>query len=206
MPLTVLPEGSTLRGVTALPVAIEDRPAVRVELLDDLTYGVYGVDNVDKPTFAILPIEVLDGVIEVDVRSRLNGKGPAEARAFAGLAFRIRNGGEAFECVYVRPLNGRKVDAPPIRHERAVQWFAYPDWPFDRLREAHPGRYEAGADIGPDEWLRLRVEFSGRRVTATIDGVEVLSVESLVEPAAGRVGLFVDIGTEAYFANLIVRT
>ena len=36
----------------------------------------------------------------------------------------------------------------------AVQYFAYPDWKFDRLREEFPdGRYEAGADIGPDEWI-----------------------------------------------------
>jgi hypothetical protein len=34
--------------------------------------------------------------------------------------------------------------------QRAVQYFAYPDWKFDRLREEFPdGRFEAGADIAP---------------------------------------------------------
>lgn len=39
---------------------------------------------------------------------------------------------------------------------------------------------------------------------AYIDGVLVLEVQSKVSPANGAVGLWVDIGTEAYFSNLHV--
>jgi hypothetical protein len=90
------------------------------------------------PTFVILPITFINGTIEVDILSRLNGKGPADARAFAGLAYRIIDGGDHFEAVYLRPLNGRKTNPSNPRDQRAIQYFAYPDWPFDRLREMYP--------------------------------------------------------------------
>jgi hypothetical protein len=35
--------------------------------------------------------------------SRLNGKGPADARAFAGIAYRVTADGDQFEAVYLRP-------------------------------------------------------------------------------------------------------
>lgn len=74
----------------------------------------------------------------VDILSRLNGKGAADARAFAGIAYRITPGGDRFEAVYLRPLNGWKTNPPSPRDQRAVQYFAYPDWKFDRLRERVP--------------------------------------------------------------------
>jgi hypothetical protein len=59
------------------------------------------------------------------------------------------------------------------RDQRAIQYFAYPDWKFDRLREQYPdGDYEAGADIGPDEWITLKLDIDDTRLTATINGTE----------------------------------
>jgi Domain of Unknown Function (DUF1080) len=95
---------------------------------------------------------------------------------------------------------------PSPRDKRAIQYFAYPDWPFDRLRaEYFDGRYEAPVDIGPDEWIKFRIDVGEASVAATVNGTEVLRI---VQPKAqaqpGRVGLFVDIGTEAYFSNLLI--
>ena len=173
---TRLPAGARLRSVTAAPATAAGRTALRVELTDAVTLrGTPGVDYIDMPTFVIIPARFTTGTIEVDILSRLNSKGPADARAFAGIAYRITDDGDRFEAVYVRPLNGAKTSPPPPRHQRAVQYFAYPDWKFDRLRVEYPdGRYEAGADIAPD--------------------------------TAGAVGLFVDIGTEAYFSNLQITS
>jgi hypothetical protein len=36
------------------------------------------------------------------------------------------------------PLNGRKTNPPSPRDQRAIQYFAYPNWKFDRLREQYP--------------------------------------------------------------------
>ncbi|HEY8662266.1 MAG TPA: family 16 glycoside hydrolase [Propionibacteriaceae bacterium] len=203
--LTTLPEGAELRSVVATPATRDGRQVLRVSLTDEVTlHGAPGVDYVDQPTFVILPVPFENGTLEVDVCSGLNALAPDYARGFAGLAYRISDAREWFEAVYVRPLNGRSLNPPTPRERRTIQYFAYPDWPFDRLREERPdGPYESGADIVPGAWLTLKVHVDGDRLTAWIDGVEVLSVApSLVPASRGHIGLFVDIGTEAYFSNL----
>jgi hypothetical protein len=203
--LTKLPEGSKLRGVTAVPAEVAGHRALRVELTDAVTLeGKPGVDYVDMPTFVIIPADFTNGTIEVNILSRLNGKGPADARAFAGLAYRVAADGDHFEAVYLRPLNGLKTTPPSPRDQRAIQYFAYPDWKFDRLREQYPdGDYEAGADIGPDEWITLKLDIDDTRLTATINGTKALALrETKAAPVAGAVGLFVDIGSESFFSNL----
>jgi hypothetical protein len=206
--LAALPEGSKLRSVTAVPADIVGRRALRVELTDDVTLGGKpGVDYVDMPTFVIIPAGFQNGNIEVDILSRLNGKGPADARAFAGIAYRISDSGERFEAVYLRPLNGWKTNPPSPRDQRAIQYFAYPDWKFDRLREEYPdGRYEAGANIGPDEWITLKLDIENTRLKATVNRTEALAVtETKALPVAGDIGLFVDIGSESFFSNLSIN-
>ena len=205
--LDQLPEESRLRSVTAAPADIAGRQALRVELTDTVTFnGRPGVDYVDTATFVIIPATFTDGTIEVDILSRLNGKGPADARAFAGIAYRIAEGGDRFEAVYLRPLNGLKTNPPSPRDQRAIQYFAYPDWPFDRLRTEYPdGRYDAPADIGPDEWTKLRIDVESTAVDVVVNGTTVLRIsETEAAPAAGAVGLFVDIGSESYFSNLTI--
>jgi hypothetical protein len=129
---------------------------------------------------------------------RLNGKGPADARAFADVAYRITDGGDRFEAVYLRPLNGWETNPPSPRHQRAVQYFACPDLRFDRPREEFPdGRYGAGADIGPDEWTTLRIDIDDTRLTVAVNGTVVLTlIETRRAPAAGNISLFVEIGSE----------
>jgi hypothetical protein len=204
--LAVLPEGSTLHSVTATPAVASGRTALRVELTDAVTLqGAPHIDYVDMPTFVALPAAFENGTIEVDILSRLNGKGPPDARAFAGIAYRIAGDHERFEAVYVRPLNGSKASPPPPRDQRAVQYFAYPEWKYERLREKYPdGRYEAGADIGPDEWIHLKIDVD-TQVKVTINGTETLAIaDTKGKQAAGSIGLFVDIGTEAFFSNLVL--
>jgi len=201
------PAGLRLRSVTAIATDISGRRALRVELTDRVTLeGQPGIDYIDKPTFAIMPIEMTDGIISVDILSRLNGNAPNYARAFAGIAYRIAGEGNHFEAVYLRPLNGLKCCPPVPRDKRAIQYFAYPEWPFDRLRETYAdGRYEAGANIGPSEWNTLKLDICGSQLTASVNGQTALVVgKAKIRPQPGAIGLFVDIGTEAYFSNLTV--
>jgi hypothetical protein len=105
------------------------------------------VKEVDEPTFAKLKgITFRDGTIEVMVKSKLLKDAPDFARGFIGVAFRIQKDHTKFESIYVRPTNGRSTDE--VRRARAIQYFAYPDYKFSRLREESPGSYEAKADIG----------------------------------------------------------
>lgn len=206
-PLDELPAGATLHSVTATPVVIEGRAALRVSLTDDVTFnGIPDVDYHDEPTFVRIPAGFESGSVEFDVRSRLNAMAPEYARAFAGLAYRISEAGDRFECVYLRPMNGRALNPPGPRALRAAQYFVYPEWKFDRLREVYPdGPFEAGADILPDNWIHVRVEIHDRSLLLRVDGQLVLHIEqTLAEPIRGDLGLWVDIGTEAYFANLVI--
>jgi len=142
--------------------------ALRVELTDEVTLqGKPGVDYVDMPTFVIIPADFNNDTIEVDILSRLNGKGPQTLGHSPESPCRIADGGEHFEAVYLRPLNGLKTNPPSPRDERAIQYFAYPDWKFDRLREEYPdGRYEAAANIGPEEWIKLKIDIDDTHVSA----------------------------------------
>jgi hypothetical protein len=117
---------------------------------DGLTFG----DYVDQLTFVHIPADFGSGIVEVDVLSQLSLDAPAYARAFACLVYRIAENQDSFEAVYVQPLNGAEENPSGPRARRKVQYFAYPGWNFDRLREEYSdGRYESGADIGPDEWI-----------------------------------------------------
>jgi hypothetical protein len=203
--LATLPNGLRLRSVTANSATIAGRTALRVSLAEEIAVnGKYGVDFVDMPTFALLPATIRNGTISVDIFARLADNAPDFARAFAGIAYRVVNGGERFESVYLRPLNGLKLNPPPPRNKRALQYFAYPDWRFERLREEYPdGRYEAGADIGSSEWTNLTVDLQEMRLRVTVNGVVVMSLDQTkADPVEGSVGLFVDIGTEAFFSDL----
>jgi hypothetical protein len=78
--LTELPEGSKLRAVTAVPPRSLAAGLSGVELTDAVTLeGKPGVDYVDMPTFVIIPASFTNGTIEVNILSRLNGRGPADA-------------------------------------------------------------------------------------------------------------------------------
>ncbi|HSN43125.1 MAG TPA: MarR family transcriptional regulator [Propionibacteriaceae bacterium] len=201
-----LPSGSVESRVQAAAVRIDDRDAVRVQLPADVElHGTPGVDFIDQRTFLELPIEFESGVLTVDVRSGLSATAPPDARAFVGLAFAVTP--ESFESVYLRPLNGRSLAPEPPRSERAVQYFAYPQWDFQKLRDTFPGDFfEAGADIAPNRWTQLRLSVQPERIDVEVDGVRVLTVtERLTDPRSGHLGLFVDIGTVAYFSNLVVE-
>ena len=200
-----LPAGASLHQVTAGPAEYKGRKALKIEFTDAANKGPPGVDVLfDMPTFVLIPGNLKNATIEVDVLGRLNGKGLPDARAFVGLAYRVVDGGARFESVYLRPLNGRKTNPPSPRDKRAIQYFVYPDWKFDRLRKEYPdGRYESGADIADDEWIRLKLDIEDTRVRVSVNGKEEFAPTDLkAAPEAGGIGLWVGRGTEGYFSNL----
>jgi hypothetical protein len=206
LPLKTVPDHAESMGVTCATCHIAGRDALCLVLSDERRRGVLGRDFGDEPTFLLLPVSMMDGTIEVDVLARLLPDAPDYARGFIGLAYRVQGDGTCFESIYVRPMNGRGMAPPPPRHLRAVQYFAYPEWKFDRLRADEPdGGYEAAADVAPNTWISLRLDISGNRVCASIDGVQTLVISpTKLPPQDGRIGLWVDIGTEGYFSNLRV--
>ena len=159
----------------------------------------------DENTYAKLSgSSFRNGVIEVDMLSRLLPDAPDFARGFIGIAFRISGDDTKFESFYVRPTNGRTDD--PVRKAHGSQYFAYPGYTFAYFREHGVTKYEAPVDIGLDEWIHLRAVVEGGRAEFFVNGNHTLTVDDLKHgpDQAGAVGLFVDIGTEAFFKNLTI--
>ena len=163
---------------------------------------------VDEPTFArAKDVDFKDGVIEVDVLSRLQKTAPEFARGFIGVAFRIDESDSKFECIYIRPTNGRSDDQ--VRRNRSIQYFSYPEYKFDRFRAESPGKYETYADMGLNEWMRMKIIVNGSSALLYLNGSRqpVFVVHDLKHGSgsSGGIGLWVDIGTEGYFAALSIQ-
>jgi len=164
------------------------------------------VEKVDEPTFAkIKDMDFENGTIEVKGLSRLLKTAPDYARGFIGVAFRINDDNTAYESIYVRPTNGR-VDNQ-FRRNHTVQYYAYPDYKFDRLRKESNGEFETYADLGLNEWITIRIEVKGKEAKLYLNNQNSASFivsEMKGSTAKGGIGLWVDIGTEGYFKDLKV--
>lgn len=163
------------------------------------------VKEVDEPTFVrIKGTELKDGTIEVQVLSRLLNDAPAFARGFIGIAFRINKDNSKFESIYIRPTNGRAQDQ--VRRNHSIQYFAYPGYKFDRLRKEFPEVYESYADMGLDEWIKMKIVVKGKQAKLFLNDNEQpsLIVNDLKngEGSSGAIGLWVETGTEGYFTGL----
>ncbi|ULQ50943.1 hypothetical protein [Flavihumibacter fluvii] len=164
-----------------------------------------GIKDVDEPTFVkIKGVNFKNGVIEVKVLSRLLKDAPGFARGFIGIAFRINDSNTKYESIYLRPVNARVDDQ--VRRNHSIQYYAYPDYKFDRLRKEAPERYEAYADMEMDSWITMRIEVRDTQAKLFLNNNSqpALIVNDLKHGAAlsGAIGLWVDIGTEGYFADL----
>lgn len=166
------------------------------------------VIKVDEPTYVkINDLDFGDGSIELEVMGRLLPNAPDSARAFIGLAFHINSDDSKFEGIYLRPTNA--VAENQIRRNRSVQYFSYPDFKFNHSRKTNPGEFESYADIAPNEWIKMKVVVKGDNAKLYINGSQkptlIVNKMKMGANQRGGLGLWVDIGTEGYFRNLIVR-
>ena len=180
---------------------LKDKEVVKV--IKDST-----VTEVDEPTFIKLKdIEFKNGTIEVKVLSKLLPNAPEGARGFIGIAFRINDSNSKFECIYIRPTNGRANIQ--LRRNRSIQYFSFPDYKFDRLRKEAPGEYESYADMGLNEWIKLKilVKDSQAKLFVNESRQPSLIVNDLKHGAnsSGAIALWIDVGTEGYFSELKIQ-
>lgn len=163
------------------------------------------IKTFDEPTFVkIKGVEFKNGTIEVKVLSRLITNAPDWARGFIGLAFRIDDDNSKFESIYVRPTNGRSDNQ--IRRNHSIQYFAFPDFKFERLRKESPELYESYADMGLNEWINIRIEVKEKEAQLFLNNSKypVLIVKDLKLGANtnGEIGLWIGNWTEGYFKDL----
>ena len=163
------------------------------------------VRQFDEPTFAKLTgPKFKNGTIEVKLLSKLLPDAPEFARGFIGVAFRINDSNTRFEGIYIRPTNGRSDNQ--LRRNRAIQYFSFPDYKFDRLRRESPGEYESYADMTLNEWINLKIVVKDSKARLYINNSKQpsLIVNDLKHGSdvKGAIGLWVDIGTEGCFSDL----
>lgn len=156
----------------------------------------------DRDFMALLPVDFYDGTIEAEIMSTVDPQAPDFARGFVGFAFRVADG--QFEKIYLRPTNGVADDQ--VRRNHSVQYAAFPDYRFDRLRAESPERYETAADIAPGRWINVRIEVSGAKAKLYIDhrANPTLIVNDLKLGAdrKGKVGLWIESGTIAHYRKI----
>ena len=144
-----------------------------------------------------------DGVIEVDLSGDTAPDAPREHRGFVGIAFRVSPDSSHFECLYLRPKNGRSNDQ--LQRNHSAQYISMPGFPWEKLRKESPGQYESYVDLVPGQWTHVKIEVSGTSARLYVNRAEqpTLIVNDLKQPPAkGAIALWVGPGTIAHFAGL----
>ena len=148
-----------------------------------------------------------NGIIEIEVSGQPLPNANAGARGFIGLAFRVRQTDSVrYECFYIRPTNGRADDQ--LRRNHSTQYVSHPGYPWFKLRKEYPGVYESYVDLVAGEWTKLKIVVDGKEARLFVHGSDqpTLIVKDLKqELSEGAIALWIDIGTDAYFANLKIQ-
>jgi len=191
------PASFDLHKVVAETVVYEGRSALRVAEAEE-----FRDSSPDK--LVIIPgVDFYNGVIELDIAGHPIAGAQTGARGFIGIAFHLTGDAESYECIYLRPTNGRAQDQ--LRRNHSTQYISYPDYPWQRLRESAPGQYESYVDLVPGEWTRMRIEVAGTTARLFVHDAEqpVLIVNDLkLGETGGAVALRIGPSTEGFFANL----
>jgi hypothetical protein len=206
LPVTVgAGDGDMLVSGRLEPINVETKT---VEYRGKTALGVTEAAGVEASaeTLVIIPgVDFGDGTIEVDLAGAPAAGASGGARGFVGIAFRVQEDRSRYECFYLRPTNGRAEDQ--LRRNHSAQYIAHPEFPWHRLREETPGKYESYVDLAPGEWTQVKIVVSGRGARLFVHGADqpTLIVNDLkLDAAEGAIGLWIGPGTEAHFANFAV--
>ena len=185
-----------LKNVKSETVAYKGKACIRLTDADLNAPDGARLAMVDGTDFA-------DGTIELDLTGDTVPNAPPTMRGFTGIAFRVTNGGAAYESFYLRPKNGRAEDQEQRNH--STQYVSFPDFPWQRLRQETPGKYESYVDLVPGEWTRMKIEVHGVKARLYVNGSTqpALIVNDLKRgPSRGAVAYWIGPGTVAHFADL----
>jgi hypothetical protein len=161
-------------------------------------------DVPDGARFAIVTgTDFHDGVIEVDLTGDTAPGADPLFRGFTGIAFRLTADGASYESFYLRPKNGRSEDQ--LQRNHSAQYMSVPDFPWQRLRNETPGKYETYVDLVPGEWTKVKIDARGAKGRLYVNAAEqpVMIVNDLKHgDSQGAIALWVGPVTIAHFANL----
>ncbi len=153
-------KGLQAHDVTVEAVTYRGRKAVRVMPAAAADAELVAPKNGEGGGVVVLQgTSFHNGTIEVDVAGKPRAGAPSDARGFVGVAFRVAAEPSKYECVYIRPTNGRADDQ--VRRNHSTQYISMPEYEWSRLRKEAPGQYESYVDLVPGEWTKIKIEVSG---------------------------------------------
>lgn len=201
------PEDFILSGVSLERCIYLHYPAFRMTMPREAIQNPEKESLTDRNFMAWLPLDFCDGEIELWVASELIPEAPAYARGFIGVSFRINEQGQ-FESIYLRPTNSQADDQ--VRRNHSVQYVAFPEYRFDRLRRESPEQYETYAELELARWMHMRIVVEGQRAVLYLNHSEksafIVNGLKLGSNQRGGVGVWLESGTVAYFRELKIRS
>jgi hypothetical protein len=202
--------GLRLNNVVAEPATLAGKKGVRVAISPEVTRQVATMTpeqrNQIEPLALLEGSDFSSGVIEAEIAGALAPGAGEGARGFVGIAFRLQTDMRTYDAFYLRPTNGRAEDQE--RRNRSTQYISHPQWPWFRLRQETPGKYESYVDLVPDAWTKIRIEVRGDKARLFVhDNPQPVLIVNDVKSGAtarGGVALWIGPGTVAHFRNVVI--
>jgi hypothetical protein len=145
-------------------------------------------------------IEFSNGTIELDIKGA-----DKQGQSFVGIVFHGIDE-KTYDAIYFRPFNFKNADTS--RRTRAVQYISMPDYPWEKLRETHPGKYENRVTPvpDPDGWFHAKIVVNGKAISVFVNNSQQpsLQVEKLTNTTRGGIALWVGNNSAGSFANLTI--
>lgn len=203
-------QGLRLQNVVVEPATLDGKKGVRVTMSPEIARQFATMTpeqrNQIEPLAVIEGSEFSNGVIEAEIAGMPSSDAVEGAREFVGIAFRLQPDMRTYDAFYLRPTNGRAEDQE--RRNHATQYISHPAWPWFRLRQESPSKYESYADLVPNVWTKIRIEVRGDRARLYVnDNPQPVLIVNDVKSGAnarGAVALWIGPGTIAHFRNITV--
>jgi hypothetical protein len=181
-------------------LSIKDRSFKNIE--ENGKKGIKIEEGSGRNVIILNNIDFSNGTIEFDAKGR-----NVIGQSFLGLAFHIQND-STYDAIYFRPFNFSNPDT--IRRWRAVQYISLPNYQWDKLREKFPGKYENKVNPvpDPDGWFHCKIIIKDKLVSVFVNNslTPSLVVNKLTNTTKGKIGLWVENGSDGSFANLEIKS
>lgn len=217
------PAGLTLHQVEASAVNFQSRAALKLTASPAAAYSqpaptkqesgkkksVAGTGEAARRDHLALVegVEFTDGTIEVDLAGEPAAGAAGGARGFVGVAFRVQPDRRTYDCLYLRPTNGRSDDQE--RRNHSAQYISHPEHTWFALREKTPSRYESYVDIVPATWIHVKIVVAGDKAWLYVNHQEqptlIINDVKSGAGAKGSVALWFEGTTIAHYANLKIK-
>ncbi|MEZ5354319.1 MAG: hypothetical protein R2762_16905 [Bryobacteraceae bacterium] len=218
--------GLTLHNAVAAPVTFEGKKAIKVTISPQAADadgasgrwqergqkkgGGPGAGEANRMDHLgiVDGVEFANGTIELDLAGEPGSGAAGGARGFVGIAFRVQPDRKTYDAFYLRPTNGRSDDQE--RRNHSAQYISHPAYPWFKLRQETPSKYETYVDIQPAKWIHVKVVVDGEKARLYVNGSDqpALVVNDVKSGAGGKgaVALWFEGSTIAHYANLRIES